>query len=513
MRFTLKKVSFPSFIIVVLSFCAMAAHSAEVDVVSVPGSQGPVISQAEVVELVLKSAGAAVTFPVITLEPVASAMVQALEAREAIPKQIGFSRNVAMLSTVENTSQQLSWHTLPGNGQYAGIIITSPQARALRVGMTVNTLPAGAELRFFSVREGAAVNIQHVSAQHVLDILRTNQEADPQDPDGKVFWSPTVEGDTLGVEMYLPENLDPSSVQVAFPLVSHISIVPFGPSGSLNSAQSYGDANPCQNDVNCASDIWDKLQKSVAGMQFSTGAGTYICTGSLLNDRDDTTWEPYFITANHCISTQAVASTLETHWFWESAACNSTTQSSSYTKISGGARLLHTQGMSSGEPTADSMDTTLMKLNSAPPSGAWFAGWTTSVPPGAGTARTGIHHPKGDWKKISYGTSGGDAECGWFDGSSFGCRSGSGNFYSVNWTNGGTEGGSSGSALYAERNYLIGMLSGGNGSCAGSSSFYSSFRSAYSAGKYSQWLNTANPADPPGPSKPVISPVYLLLLQ
>lgn len=501
-----KKVSFSFCIFALLLTPGRLAYSANPDVVTVPGSPGPAMTQSEVVEQTLKSEVDATTFPVITLEPVASVKLQTLAVQDSIPKQIGFNRNVAMLSTAENTSKQLSWHKLPENRHYTGIKISSSQAIALRVGITVKNLPESAEFRFFSIREGTSADIQLVSARKVLDILKINREADPADPNGKVFWSPTVAGDTIGIEIYLRDNHDPSSVQIAFPLISHIFTLPFAPIGIKNSFQGYGDSNPCQNDATCATS-WLNLNKSVAGMQFSTGVGTYVCTGSLLNDIDPDTWKPYFITANHCIDRQSVASTLETHWFWQSATCNGSTLSSSYKKINGGATLLHTQAMSSGVPTSSSMDTTLLVLNNKPAAGAWFAGWTTAVPPGIGTPRTGIHHPQADWKKISYGTSAGSAACGWADDRGFKCFEGSGNFYIVHWTDGGTEPGSSGSAIYFDKDHLIGTLAGGNGSCAGSDSVYSSFRAAYAAGNYGQWLYNV-----PEQAAPVIAPIIFLLL-
>ncbi len=498
-----KKVSFSFCIFALLITSGTLTYSANPDIVTVSGGHGPAMTQFEIVEQTLKSEVDATTFPVITLEPVASAKLQTLAEQDSIPKQIGFNRNVAMLSTAENTSKLLSWHKLSENRHYAGIKISSSQALALRVGITVENLPENAEFRFFSIREGSTTDIQLVSAREILDILRSNREADPTDPSGKIFWSPTVAGNTIGIEIYLWDNHDPSSVQIAFPLLSHITIRPFTSKGIKFSFQDYGDSNPCQNDATCATS-WLNLNKSVAAIQFTTGVGTYVCTGSLLNDKDPNTWKPYFMTANHCISRQSVASTLETHWFWQSATCNGLALSSLYKKISGGATLLHTQAMSSGEPTGSSLDTTLLVLNSKPAAGARFAGWTTAVPPGTGTPRTGIHHPKADWKKISYGTSAGNAACGWADDKGFTCVVGSGNFYIVHWTDGGTEQGSSGSAIYFDKDNLIGILAGINGSCAGSDSVYSSFRAAYAAGNYGQWLNTT-PA-------PVIAPIIFLLL-
>ena len=505
-------ISFCSF--VVLSSSLTLAYPADIAVISVPGSPGPTKKQVKLLTQTLQSELTATIFPLIILDPLASVQTLALKEQTSLPTQIGFSRNVVQLSSTENTSQQLNWSKLSDNDHSAGIQINSPHALAVRVGMTVENLPENAEFRFFSIQDGAAVDIQLVSAREILAVLRTNREADPTDPDGQVFWSPTMKGDTLGVEIYLPENCDPSAMRIAFPLMAHISTLPFGSVDLKNSVQSLGGSDPCQNDATCAVS-WMNLNKSVARMNFTTSIGTFICTGSLLNDIDPDTWEPYFISANHCISTQAVASTLETHWFWESAFCNGSTLSSSYERITGGATLLHTQGMDSGEPTSSSMDTTLLRLNSAPPAGAVFAGWTTAVPPGFGTPRTGIHHPQADWKKISYGISTGDWACGWFDNTGFGCTTGlAGNFYQVNWTLGGTEGGSSGSALYYNTDYVIGTLTGGNGVCAGSDSFYSSFRAAYAAGNYGQWLYTT-PQVPTAPEvpPPVVVPINFLLLR
>ena len=497
----------------VLSFPSSPAFSAVSDTVTVNGSYSLAPVQPEVVKHVLTSTAAIAHFPVIDLGPVASVKVQTLLEQDSIPKQVGFSRTVAALSTTEDTAQQFQWKKLSGKGHHGGLEISSPQAVALRVAMTVDNLPADVEFRFYGKENVAVVNVDLVAGQAILDILETNKKADPSDPAGKYFWSPTVDGDTLGMEIYLPEKVDPSSLEVAFPLLSHISIPPFAESSQNYQVQDQGDADACQNDATCASSSWNNLRNSVAGMIFSTFDGTYICTGSLLNDADTTTTIPYFVTANHCIDRQSTASTLDTRWFWQSAVCNGSNLSPFYQRISGGAALLHTQGMSSGNPTSDSMDTTLLRLNSSPPGGAFYAGWTTDVPPSAGTSRTGIHHPKGDWKKISHGISGGDVACGAYDVNTgyFECYYGGGNFYTVSWTDGGTEGGSSGSGFYADQEHLIGTLTGGDGNCAGSQSVYSSFRAAYVAGNYGQWLNTA--PEPPKPPVPVVAPSNFLLLR
>ena len=488
----------------------------EFSVVSVPTMQSPATLQSKTVNESLRSTPFGFVFSLVTLTSVDRLRIQAMTEKQSLPAQVGFSRNIDMLLTPHETSRQLSWQELPDGSHIGGVVIHSPQALALRLGLTVNKLPENTELRFFGSSEEGPVDIHLVPAQQILDILQQNREADPDSPEGEIFWSPTVNGDTVGMEIYLPEDYEPSLVDIAVPLLSHISLLPFGSEVMENTLQAQGGSDPCQNDATCAAS-WSTLSKSVAGMQFTSSGGTYVCTGSLLNDSDPDSLTPFFLTANHCISTQAEASSLETHWSYQSSTCDGSTLSSAYQRITGGATLLHTRGLDAGVPTDLSMDTTLLRLNKAAPAGAVFAGWSTAPPPGYGSSRVGIHHPQADWKKISYGVAAGTLACGWNTGTEFSCTSGEGNFYQVNWTSGGTEGGSSGSALYSDNGQIIATLSGGNGSCAGSSSVYSSFRTAFEAGDYGQWLSPPppepEPEPEPEPPPPVIAPINFLLLR
>jgi len=100
-------------------------------------------------------------------------------------------------------------------------------------------------------------------------------------------------------------------------------------------------------------------------MIFTSSEKTFICTGTLLADRMDSK-TPFFLTAHHCISTAAEASSLETTWFYESSACNSDTQSADTRSRSGGATLLEAYVNN---------DMTLLRLNEQPPAGVVYAGW------------------------------------------------------------------------------------------------------------------------------------------
>ncbi len=94
-------------------------------------------------------------------------------------------------------------------------------------------------------------------------------------------------------------------------------------------------------------------------MTFSDGAGggTSLCTGTLLNTASGPV-APYFYTAAHCISTQASAGTLTTHWFYDRTACGSGGTSASYVQVAGGATLLYANASS---------DASLLRLNQNPP--------------------------------------------------------------------------------------------------------------------------------------------------
>lgn len=163
-------------------------------------------------------------------------------------------------------------------------------------------------------------------------------------------------------------------------------------------------------------------------MLFTKDGGSYLCTGTLMNERQ-ASYTPYFLTANHCISTQTVASTMETRWFYRSPTCNSGTLQSSSVRRTGGAKLLYATG---------DTDTAFMLLNEAPPTGVRFAGWTPS-PMASGTSIVGLHHPRGDLLKISFGTINGQANCQPTTGG-IQCTGTSGNYHRVTWSQGTTEG-------------------------------------------------------------------------
>jgi hypothetical protein len=282
------------------------------------------------------------------------------------------------------------------------------------------------------------------------------------------------------MEIELPAGGNTELVQVSVPRISHVfnqfpekdAFVPM-----------VGQSAECNLDVSC-DPAYDAESRSVARMSFVSSGNSYVCTGTLLNNKA-ADGIPYFLSAYHCISTQTVASTLTTDWFYRSSACNSGALSPAAKTLTGGAVLLY---------NAPATDTSFMRLNNAPPPGVIFAGWS-AVQPVLGMAVLGVHHPAGDLQKYSIGSTLGFASCT-NTSPSFSCFASTpetANHLDVRWATGTAQGGSSGSGLFITNNgrrYLIGQLHGGTSSCLNlaGSNLYGRFDIAYRAA-LSQWLS------------------------
>src|SRR5205085_10893239 len=95
----------------------------------------------------------------------------------------------------------------------------------------------------------------------------------------------------------------------------------------------------CHNDVTCYS-AYAQEASGVARMSFVEGGNTFTCTGCLIQGNDSS---PYFLTADHCIDSQTLASTIEFYWFFQTRSCNGSPPSlSSVPHTTGGADLLAT---------------------------------------------------------------------------------------------------------------------------------------------------------------------------
>ena len=439
--------------------------------------QAPAVSNTYAVAPAAKVAVAA---PALRLSPGTSAAVVYLEADETLEGrifalkqanaasgtkalQIGVGREVPQLR--DAMSPGLAWRETFG-GRAAQWMVTSRGARAMRIGLEAAFLPSGTEIRFAG-DAGKGTVYGPFTAAEIFAM-------------GPTYWSPVLEDDSAVVEVFVPDG-SPGDIVMAIARISHL----FASPSDADVETAAKAAQACEVDLICRSATDAALAtvgKSVARMTFtlSTG-GTALCTGTLLNPLRGALI-PYFYSANHCISTQASASTLTTHWFYDRTGCGTGVTSASYVQLTGGATLLFADATS---------DVLFMRLNSTPPVGAVYAGWdSTTLGSGALTA---VHHPAGDLKKVSLGTFGGFASYGGAPGSV-------GNHIFALWNStatGVTEGGSSGSGIFtavgspASEYRLRGGLHGGASSCTATgldlSDYYSRFDQAYPS--ISQYLD------------------------
>jgi hypothetical protein len=355
--------------------------------------------------------------------------------------------------------------------------IVSPPAEALRVGIDLTPLPDSAIVMISSAHDDTAWKIAVGDAKMLLQAAyREAQDAIKQGltVETPVYWTPSTLGDQVVVAIQFAPNTDEqvaiSQFKAAVQQISHLTVAPF----DRLTTKQIGDSASCNLDIRCQSNYDQTVPaKATAQMAFSSGSGSYICTGTLINDSSNSQ-TPHFLTARHCISTATAAASLETGWFFEAASCDSTSVSSEYTRLSNGADLLAS--------VADN-DMTLLRLHDQPPTGVPFAGVATDY--GILAAIVGIHHPSGDLKKISFG-----------DFSDFSGYGAAGNDHiRVTWNQGTTEGGSSGSGLFSEESgLLLGTLHGGSASCVNQTApdYYGRFDQAYTAA-FADWLSSDSP--------------------
>jgi len=272
------------------------------------------------------------------------------------------------------------------------------------------------------------------------------------------FWSGTIDGDTAIIEFY---TRTPEEKRNPFQIfkISHIFS-----SQEWQALTSEPEVLACERDARCYGD----LEKNAVGRILFNDDGVYVCTGTLLNDRRQN-HIPYFLTANHCIPTQAVARTVEVWWFYQTSYCHSGVLRNGIVHSTSHANLLVTQR---------SKDFSLLRLLSAAPGGAVFSGWTSTAQT-VGTTIFGLHHPGGyippapnSYLRRASGT---------IIATNDSCAvSGLVNGYRINWTLGTAEPGASGSGLWNSSHYLVGLLSCGPATpaCTGHHA-YSKFTNFY----------------------------------
>jgi lysyl endopeptidase len=390
-----------------------------------------------------------VTAPVmsVSISPDRQQLLEAAQSeafREGIPplaKALGIvpprspsaPRRVGSVFPSNAEARVVQWETQSDGSYVTHLRISSTGALGIRAKLQ---LPAGVtlgEMRVVARHGDIAERLPFYAAQQ-----------------GEI-WTPYTDGGVQIIELQTPQRVAGGQLKV-------LDIVHF--EESLNSLKTPGEAGTntvagaCSPDVVCTSNSADidaaiiERRRSVARMNFQSGSGSFLCTGTLINSPSQ---QNFFLTANHCISTQAEASSLQTRWFYESTVCGNGVASLSpeSTTVSGGAQLIFTNQF---------VDSTLLRLNLSPPAGAVFAGWN-AAPLSPNTSAVSISHPTGDVMKFATGTlsslqnrNDGLIRVGGYEQE----------MYAILFNRGVIEGGSSGSGLFVMSNgslQLRGVLS------------------------------------------------------
>jgi hypothetical protein len=284
-------------------------------------------------------------------------------------------------------------------------------------------LPAGAELAVYAPDE------------------KGKREVREGFPEGRTdFWTGSFPGERARIEYLTPAGPAGTAFRELPFTVDRLQHLYRDPVADLGKA-----AGPCHNDVSCYA-AWRDVARAVAGIGIA-GRDALFCTGELLDDQThDLT--PYWLTAHHCVDTAGKAASAEIYWLYQTPACGAAPPSLRSVPHSVGATLL---------ATGRGSDYTLLMITGALPDGLFWAGWT-SAPVADGTSAAAIHHPRGDYKRISFG----------FKDQVSACRQLNPNvsLVRVSWTDGPTEPGSSGSGIFREDTHqLFGQLFDGPSAC------------------------------------------------
>ncbi|MCX6603140.1 MAG: serine protease [Acidobacteria bacterium] len=317
--------------------------------------------------------------------------------------------------------------------------------------------------------------------------LYPGDETNPTQPvgpyeGGEDTWSGLVEGESVVLEFEAAAGA-PRMLPFQLGRISHIA-ANVGTASAPRAA-----ALSCNLDVSCYPEWADKA-RGVARYLFETNGGGALCSGSLVNTRNNS-GIPYFLTADHCISNDTEARSVQAFWFYQSSVCNGAPRSLRDVPTTVGATYMAGGSMEQG-------DFTLLRLTGALPNGVTFAGWMPEELP-IGAAVTGIHHPTGDYKRISFGNRAdpiitrGRPEP---------------KFHTIIWRTGVTEGGSSGSPIFTNEGLIVGMLSGGPKPAAGKTEcdltpaydWYGKFSTAYPTLQGFLEERTTGPAPTPPPT-------------
>ncbi len=243
---------------------------------------------------------------------------------------------------------------------------------------------------------------------------------------------------------------------------------------SKKKAMGFGASGPCHPNVMCYHPSWYNERRAVVLIEIiDPNFLSWTCTGVLLNNerRDG---RPYVLTAFHCMdadddgSLSSAEKNSALNWGfifnYQSPTCANPTNDPGYSYIISGAYFRAANVNS---------DFALLELSKRPPAhfNVFYAGWNNDEFKGKPKPSlcVGIHHPKGDIKKIAIGSSAIQKGITPYDWSLPTLLV---KVWYIQWGIGAMENGSSGSPLFCfsdviKEGLVVGQLFGGGSKCSG----------------------------------------------
>jgi len=375
------------------------------------------------------------------------------------------------------------WQLLPDGSRLWRVRVRAAGATDLRLGFAQVALPPAATLHMIGA--GDYYQGPYTAA----------------DAESGSFHSSVVPGDMVTIELHIPAGttLRPDALELTSVGAGFRDV--FGRAKAVTDTGP-GTSGACNVNVVCPlGQPYPAEIRAVAYYEFQDDddAQFYVCSGTLLNDVPQDR-KPYLLTAAHCISSAAEASSMVVYWNYQSTQC-------SVSSPPAGGYFNDDQHGTVLRATRDDADFTLVQLTQAPDASwqVYYAGWDASGTTPAATV--GIHHPSGDVKKITAGPRPTTTD---------NCIGSGGASRNTHWetgpyAQGTTEGGSSGSGLFTvagngggHDQLLIGTLSGGYAACSlgdpgqpnGDTDCYGKFAAGWNGASASSrlrdWLDPAN---------------------
>ncbi|GAA5801484.1 trypsin-like cysteine/serine peptidase domain-containing protein [Helicostylum pulchrum] len=310
----------------------------------------------------------------------------------------------------------------------------------------------------------------------------------PSNKKSKQFATTPIQGDTIILEYYSPiyvkqlPNIRISKVVYGFrplPVLDTIQEAWKDSTQHIMKRKRRPHSGKCNIDVSCdkVGSIWSKEARAVAVLL--TDENQVYCSAVLLNNAKHD-GRQLLLTAYHCMGSSNPATDI-VMFNHQRRSCNG--YHGKQEILSAYSDTLHGLKWLTGSVISDYA---LLEIEEPIPKdyNVYLAGWTTNqepVPP-----LVGIHHPSGDYKKLSIYNGHLLPAC-WAE-----CPD-KDHWKVEHWTRGTTEPGSSGSPLFDASHRIVGQLHGGSASCWNKRGYdvYGSFEASWQNG-LSDYLDPNN---------------------